>query len=120
MKGLQKLSMDFDTTGNRRSHEFALIIKYALTDFHMICQAPSVQVKHERTAFVEFVIPYLKALDKWTGLVKIGWCEKDLNANKLIVLNRNDTLKNAVIRKIDALGTLNTSTTMEDLREIAS
>ncbi|KAI7882102.1 uncharacterized protein EV154DRAFT_428405, partial [Mucor mucedo] len=56
------------------AHLFLEIIKYILCLFHFLCRSVHVFAQnHERTHFVERVIPSLFALEKLTGLVDFKW-----------------------------------------------
>ncbi|ORX60499.1 hypothetical protein DM01DRAFT_1317064 [Hesseltinella vesiculosa] len=109
-------NLKIDST-HANSQEFATVLKYSMTDLHLNCRAPPNLDNHERTAFVEHVIPSIKALAKVTNLLKMSWCEKDLAANKMILMSAaNYITKNASVKKMDALGiSQNSSTAMESL-----
>ncbi|ORX55536.1 hypothetical protein DM01DRAFT_1021688 [Hesseltinella vesiculosa] len=68
-----------------QANEFKKVLQYALTDFHLTTHSPDLPNNHERTAFVELVIPAIKSLAKITNLTSMNWCEHDLNANKMII-----------------------------------
>ncbi|ORX55539.1 hypothetical protein DM01DRAFT_1285937, partial [Hesseltinella vesiculosa] len=90
--------------------------------FHLNAHSPTISSNHERTAFVELVVPAIKSMAKITNLTTMNWyslisrCERDLNANKMILMTAgNYNMKNASIRKIDALGKSTGTTKMEHL-----
>ncbi|KAF7725451.1 hypothetical protein EC973_009625 [Apophysomyces ossiformis] len=92
--------------GTEESSMFAKIIKYTLTDFHCHCLAPSTVSTHERTAFVDLIVPSFRALAKVTGLVEFYWCEKELISSKFVHLKDSDyNVKNITTKNIDGLGT---------------
>lgn len=56
---------------------FLEIIKFTLCSFHLSCRSQQLfSQNHERTHFVENIIPSLLALAKVTGLVEFKWWEK--------------------------------------------
>ncbi|KAF7721914.1 hypothetical protein EC973_003953, partial [Apophysomyces ossiformis] len=91
------------------------IMQYVLTDFHRYCLSPSPVTKHERTAFIDLLIPALAAFAKVSGLVNFSWCEKELLSNKLVRQNHcNFVLKN-VARLMDGLATLSRSSSLSEV-----
>lgn len=57
-----------------RKDTFLNIIKYFLTTFHLICRSPPVNISnHERTHFVENVVPSLLALGKLLDFIEFKW-----------------------------------------------
>ncbi|KAG2221205.1 hypothetical protein INT45_000245 [Circinella minor] len=81
-------------TNDEKSVMMMKIIQYTLTSFHLHCINPSEETSHERTFFVNLVIPAFRALEKVTGLVKYHWCEKQLLANKLVYLKMGSESSN--------------------------
>lgn len=54
--------------------EFFNIIKYSLTAFHLVCRSPPINISnHERTHFVENIIPSLLALGKTLDFIEFKW-----------------------------------------------
>ncbi|KAI9354169.1 hypothetical protein BD770DRAFT_325080 [Pilaira anomala] len=89
---------------------------YSLTAFHLVCSSPPINISnHERTHFVENVIPSLLALGKTLDFIEFKWCESEFISSKM--LNQKDCdydLRSAPPSKcIDALGTLTTHNNME-------
>ncbi|KAF7729649.1 hypothetical protein EC973_004022 [Apophysomyces ossiformis] len=94
-----------DNTNELRS-KFLDIARYALTGFHLTCLTPySSAGNHERTCFVNYVIPSMMALSYVTGLVQMKWCETEFSSGKLIDLEKWDfDLRNIPNRFMDAIG----------------
>ena len=54
-----------------------------LTDYHCNCKQPmAYNNNHERTPFVEYIIPMFKYLAKETNLLGFAWCEKLVETQK--------------------------------------
>ncbi|KAG1046841.1 hypothetical protein G6F43_010690 [Rhizopus delemar] len=69
---------------------------------------------HERTHFVENIIPSLLALGKTFDFIEFKWCESEFISSQM--LNQKDCdydLRSAPGKYIDALGTLTTHNNME-------
>lgn len=57
-----------------QSKAFLEIIRHSLCSFHLVCRTvPQFVQNHERTYFVENVIPSLLALTKIVGFVEMKW-----------------------------------------------
>ncbi|CAO3639361.1 unnamed protein product [Mucor hiemalis] len=101
-------STDTDT------NNLANIISYTLTDFHCNCKQPMVtNSNHERTPFVDYVIPMFKYLAKETGLLDFSWCEKLVETQKYAQIAEVDYEAAGTDRKYaDGLGKSNNSETL--------
>jgi hypothetical protein len=56
------------------SKAFIEIMRYALCSFHLICRTrPNYMNNHERSYFIENVVPSLLALAKNTGFIEFKW-----------------------------------------------
>ncbi|KAF1796090.1 hypothetical protein FB192DRAFT_1425403 [Mucor lusitanicus] len=88
---------------------------YSLTAFHLVCNSPPVNVSnHERTHFVENIIPSLLALGKTLDFIEFKWCESEFVSSKILQQKECDyDLRAAPSKYIDALGTLTTHNNME-------
>ncbi|CAO3693596.1 unnamed protein product [Rhizopus stolonifer] len=65
------------------------IIRHALTTFHLTLKNVSLQTgNHERTPFVENIVPSLLSLSKVTGFVDFKWCETEFTSNKQLTSSR--------------------------------
>lgn len=63
-----------DGRQDNRKETFFNIVKYSLTAFHLVCNSPPVNVSnHERTHFVENIIPSLLALGKTLDFIEFKW-----------------------------------------------
>ncbi|CAO0793652.1 unnamed protein product [Mucor circinelloides] len=98
-----------------RKDTFLNIVKYFLTTFHLICRSPPVNISnHERTHFVENVIPSLLALGKLLDFIEFKWCESEFISSKMLNQKNSDyDLRSVTSKYIDALGTLTTLNNME-------
>ncbi|KAG1219190.1 hypothetical protein G6F35_007694 [Rhizopus arrhizus] len=100
---------------DNRKETFFNIVKYSLTAFHLVCRSPSINISnHERTHFVENIIPSLLAVGKTLDFIEFKWCESEFISSKM--LNQKDCdydLRSAPGKYIDALGTLTTHNNME-------
>lgn len=95
---------------------FLQIVNHTLTAFHLVSRALTINPSnHERTYFVESIIPSLMALGKLTKFLEFKWCETEFSSSKLLNLKGCDyDLRSAPPAKlIDALGTLITQNNME-------
>lgn len=64
-------------SGDITTKQFANLITYTLTDYHCNCKQPMISNNnHERTPFVEYVVPMFKYFAKETNLLGFSWCEK--------------------------------------------
>ncbi|CAO3672392.1 unnamed protein product [Rhizopus stolonifer] len=98
------------------SKAFNEILRYTLCSFHLIYRTvSSYMVNHERSYFIENIIPSLLALAKNTGFVEFKWCETEFCSKKTLNLSEYDyDLRSAPSSKFtDALGTLTTQNNME-------
>ncbi|OAC98684.1 hypothetical protein MUCCIDRAFT_114925 [Mucor lusitanicus CBS 277.49] len=69
---------------------------------------------HERTHFVENIIPSLLALGKTLDFIEFKWCESEFVSSKILQQKECDyDLRAAPSKYIDALGTLTTHNNME-------
>ncbi|KAG1138244.1 hypothetical protein G6F37_000027 [Rhizopus arrhizus] len=100
---------------DNRKETFFNIVKYSLTTFHLVCRSPPINISnHERTHFVENIIPSLLALGKTLDFIEFKWCESEFISSKM--LNQKDCdydLRSTPGKYIDALGTLTTHNNME-------
>ncbi|KAG2219518.1 hypothetical protein INT45_002835 [Circinella minor] len=94
---------------------FSQLIKYVLTNFHLLCRDhESVTTNHERSFFVNYVVPGLLALSKACDTVSFTWCEFELEAIKSVHMFDQDLkLLKTPRRFMDALGKLKTPNNME-------
>ncbi|KAG2213421.1 hypothetical protein INT47_009095 [Mucor saturninus] len=82
------------------------VIQYTLTSFHLALKSSSLLVQnHERTPFIENIVPSLLALSKIVGFVEYKWCETQFTSSKHLDL---DTMKYN-----DVLGYFKTFNNME-------
>lgn len=59
------------------------IVKYAMTTFHLVTKSTAAtSTSHERTYFIEYIIPGLMALAKKSNIIDFCWCEYELQAVK--------------------------------------
>lgn len=59
---------------DRDANSFLKVVKYTLTTFHLVCKSSPMYISnHERTHFVENVIPSLLALGKMLEFVEFKW-----------------------------------------------
>lgn len=64
---------------DKLTKQFARVIALTLSDFTSNCrQLPNQIGKHERTAFVKYVVPGFKYLSQETGYTVMLWCEKEV------------------------------------------
>ncbi|RCH84738.1 hypothetical protein CU097_008640, partial [Rhizopus azygosporus] len=100
---------------DNRKETFFNIVKYSLTAFHLACRSSHINISnHERTHFVENIIPSLLALGKTLDFIEFKWRESEFISAK--VLNQKSCdydLRSTSGRSIDALGTLTTHNNME-------
>lgn len=61
------------TTDVKESKEIIKIMQYTLTSFHLHCLRTIEPTDHERTYFVQSIIPVFEALGQVTGLLKYNW-----------------------------------------------
>ncbi|ORE05722.1 hypothetical protein BCV72DRAFT_208714 [Rhizopus microsporus var. microsporus] len=93
-----------------RTKQFANLIAYTLTDYHCNCkQHMASNNNHERTPFVEYVVPMFKYLAKETNLLGFSWCEKMVETQAYAQIAEVDFLPAEVKKKkySDGLGRLN-------------
>ncbi|KAK4515823.1 uncharacterized protein ATC70_010780 [Mucor velutinosus] len=102
-------------TQDSRKESFLNIIKYSLTTFHLVCRSPPVNISnHERTHFVENVMPSLLALEKLLDFIEFKWCESEFISSKMLNQKNLDyDLRSTTCKYIDALGSLTTLNNME-------
>ncbi|ORX51560.1 hypothetical protein DM01DRAFT_1337077, partial [Hesseltinella vesiculosa] len=101
----------------RSSKSMVSIMQYILTNYHKHCLCPNPLNSHERTPFIELLVPALSAFGKVTNLVSFQWCEKESLANKFVKMKEQYYSFKAGSRFMDALGTL-TLTDTPKLAEI--
>lgn len=59
---------------DNRKETFFNIVKYSLTAFHLVCRSSPINISnHERTHFVENIIPSLLALGKTLDFIEFKW-----------------------------------------------
>ncbi|KAG2228546.1 hypothetical protein INT48_000313 [Thamnidium elegans] len=79
------------------------VLRYTLTSFHLALKNSSLLVQnHERTPFIENIIPSLLALSKIVGFVEFK-CETQFTSSKYLDLNKSD-YSNSTMKHNDALG----------------
>ncbi|KAI9254753.1 hypothetical protein EDC94DRAFT_678836 [Helicostylum pulchrum] len=79
------------------------VLRYTLTWFHLALKNSSLLVQnHERTPFIENIIPSLLALLKIAGFVEFKWCETQFTSIKHLDLNKSD-YSNSTMKYNDAL-----------------
>ncbi|KAG0176617.1 hypothetical protein DFQ29_005883 [Apophysomyces sp. BC1021] len=89
------------------------IFRYTLTSFHLVFNNVSLSTQnHERTPFIENIVPSLLSLSKITGFVEFKWCETEFTSNKYLELTKCD-YSQSTTKYVDALGCLRTSNNME-------
>ncbi|EIE76204.1 hypothetical protein RO3G_00908 [Rhizopus delemar RA 99-880] len=89
------------------------IIRYILTSFHLVfSDAALLTQNHERTPFIENIVPSLLSLSKITGFAEFKWCETEFTSNKYLELSEHD-YRRSNAKYADALGCLRTSNSME-------
>ncbi|EIE76823.1 hypothetical protein RO3G_01527 [Rhizopus delemar RA 99-880] len=106
---------------DRRSCTFLDIVRYTLCSFHLVAKTvPEYMNNHERTYFIENIIPSMLSLAKNTGFIEFKWygrkkCETEFHSTKTLNLVDYDyDLRGAPPSKnIDALGILSTQNNME-------
>ncbi|ORX54959.1 hypothetical protein DM01DRAFT_1286184, partial [Hesseltinella vesiculosa] len=86
----------------RSSKSMVSIMQYILTNYHKHCLCPSPLNSHERTPFIELLVPALSAFGKVTKLVSFQWCEKESLANKFVKMKEQDYNFKAGSRFMDA------------------
>ncbi|KAI8075626.1 hypothetical protein BDF21DRAFT_69616 [Thamnidium elegans] len=80
------------------------VLRYTLTSFHLTLKNSSLLVQnHERTPFIENIIPSLLALSKIVGFAEFKWCETQFTSSKHLDLNKSD-YSNSTMKYNDALG----------------
>ncbi|CEP19194.1 hypothetical protein [Parasitella parasitica] len=96
-----------DSSDSTARH-FASIIAYTLTDFHCNCKQPmNFTNNHERTPFVEFIVPMFKYLAKQTNLLGFSWCEKLVETQKYAQIEEvNFVIADVDKKYADGLGKL--------------
>ncbi|KAI7868425.1 hypothetical protein BDF14DRAFT_1724649 [Spinellus fusiger] len=107
-----------DFTLTLPSKAFLDIVKYTLCSFHLSCRSlQEFAQNHERTHFVENIIPSLLALAKVTGLVEFKWCESPSLSSRVLNQQEYDyDYRSAPPNKsIDALGIFKTWNNMETI-----
>ncbi|KAI7895279.1 uncharacterized protein EV154DRAFT_496495 [Mucor mucedo] len=98
---------------DQRSQTFLNVARYTLCSFHLITKTiPEHANNHERTYFIENVIPSMLSLAKNTGFIEFKWCETEFRSTKTMNMAEYDyDLRAAPPSKyIDALGILGGST----------
>ena len=60
-------------TDVQESKDIIRIMQYTLTSFHLHCLQAVEPTDHERTYFVQSIIPAFQALGQVTGLLKYNW-----------------------------------------------
>ncbi|KAI8880266.1 hypothetical protein K501DRAFT_302375 [Backusella circina FSU 941] len=106
---------------DRRSYIFLDIVRYTLCSFNLVAKTvPEYMSNHERTYFIENIIPSMLSLAKNTGFIEFKWygrkkCETEFHSTKTLNLADYDyDLRGAPASKnIDALGILSTQSNME-------
>ncbi|KAG0748168.1 hypothetical protein G6F62_008153 [Rhizopus arrhizus] len=89
------------------------IIRYTLTSFHLVFSNVSLLTQnHERTPFIENIVPSLLSLSKIAGFVEFKWCETEFTSNKHLEISESDYNQRPG-KYVDALGFLKTSNNME-------
>lgn len=59
---------------DNRKETFFNIVKYSLTAFHLVCRSLPINISnHERTHFVENIIPSLSVLGKTLDFIEFKW-----------------------------------------------
>ncbi|KAI7875156.1 hypothetical protein K492DRAFT_119840, partial [Lichtheimia hyalospora FSU 10163] len=59
---------------NEATAKFLRIVKYVLTGYHLLSHSSGYQIcDHERTFFIEYVIPGLMAISKTSDLFDFYW-----------------------------------------------
>ncbi|ORX62212.1 hypothetical protein DM01DRAFT_1315612 [Hesseltinella vesiculosa] len=113
---LRKLfSLELETDDSQ-SKEMARIVQYTLVDFHKQCLQPPFITGHERTGFVDIVVPVFSAMAKVTGLIQFYWCEKTLECEAAILsLNNDHTPLMAGRKLLDAIGVTANATTATEM-----
>ncbi|KAG2171880.1 hypothetical protein INT44_006109 [Umbelopsis vinacea] len=86
--------------------QLLMTAKLTLTDFYaMVALHPNrpYEHNHERTFWVERVVPMFKYLSKITGLISFKWCEVPTKSRPIATLLL-DTLESGSVRYADGLG----------------
>ncbi|KAG1554738.1 hypothetical protein G6F49_007756 [Rhizopus delemar] len=80
-----------------------------LCSFHLVCRiVPEFVQNHERTHFVENIVPSLLALAKITGFIEFKWCEAPFISSKRLNLKGYDyDYRSASSNKLGILKTQN-------------
>ena len=70
-------SYSIHESGDITTKQFTNLIAYTLTDYHCNYKQPMISNNnHERTFFVEYIVPMFKYFAKETNLLGFSWCEK--------------------------------------------
>ncbi|KAI8148391.1 hypothetical protein BJV82DRAFT_506912 [Fennellomyces sp. T-0311] len=95
--------------------KFVDLVNYVLTAFHLLCQSPlAAVINHERSFFIEYIVPGLLALSKTSDLFDFYWCEYEMQAMKETHMQDNDfNLLKTPRRYLDALGKMTMNSEME-------
>ncbi|KAI8333602.1 hypothetical protein BC941DRAFT_473351 [Chlamydoabsidia padenii] len=90
------------------------IMRHTLTSFHLALSNTSLFTQnHERTSFIENIIPSLLSLSKVTGFVEFKWCETEVTSSKSLALRESDYHHQGSRKYADALGVFQNANKME-------
>ncbi|KAI8139086.1 hypothetical protein BJV82DRAFT_273673 [Fennellomyces sp. T-0311] len=94
---------------------FIKVIKYVMTGFHLLSHSTVYPTTdHERTFFVEYVIPGLMAISKMSDSFDFFWCEFEMQSVKeMDMVDKDFNLMKTQHRFIDALGKMTAGSEME-------
>ncbi|KAI8147861.1 hypothetical protein BJV82DRAFT_664207 [Fennellomyces sp. T-0311] len=94
---------------------FVKVVKYVMTGFHLLSHSAVYPVTdHERTFFVEYVIPGLMAISKMSDSFDFFWCEYEMQSVKeMDMVDKGFNLMKTQRRYIDALAKMTTGSEME-------
>lgn len=80
------------------------IIQFTLTDFAGKCNRSQIfEPKHERTFWIDKIIPIFQSIGDQTGLVGFEWCEKNPESFSETTTDL-ETWKHGPVRYVDGLG----------------
>ncbi|KAI8336617.1 hypothetical protein BC941DRAFT_353896 [Chlamydoabsidia padenii] len=99
---------------NEKGSALMKIMRHTLTSFHLTLNNTSSFIQnHERTPFIENIIPSLLSLSKITGFVEFKWCETEITSSKSLAPSGSGHQHQGSGKYADALGVLRNGNNME-------
>ncbi|CAO0795180.1 unnamed protein product [Mucor circinelloides] len=83
------------------------IVRYTLTSFHLVLINVSLLTQnHERTPFIENIVPSLLSLSKIRGFVEFKWCETEFTSSNMMEIaiveaSRSGQLKERTVHTVE-------------------